>query len=132
MSQSEIIEIKESPYLGAFGACLFASEASAVSESANFIYHEDNTFNETLSPLYEFEHLLDFKAADVEERFHKIRAIHIYSRWTRAQPPPKAILLNASDLSIGASCYLRTLGNPVQAASNCLNDLIEQVAGQGY
>ena len=129
MSKAEIIEIKEGPYLGAFGACLFASEASAVSESANFVYHEDTTFNETLSPLYEFEHLLDFKVDGVDERSINpgdpyVLAVDAGSTTT------KAILLNASDLSIGADCYLRTLGNPVLAARNCLNDLIEQVRGK--
>jgi predicted CoA-substrate-specific enzyme activase len=126
MSKSELIEISESAYLGAFGAYLFASEASAVSESEKNIYHEDNTFNETLSPLYEFERLLDFRAADIEERSVNPGGSYVLAV-DAGSTTTKAILLNTSDLSIGASCYLRTMGNPVQAARNCLNDLIKEI-----
>ncbi|MBN1364960.1 MAG: hypothetical protein JW976_09175 [Syntrophaceae bacterium] len=125
MSQSEIINIKEGPCLGAFGACLFASEASTISESDN-TYEENTIFNDTLHPLYKFGHLLDYRAGGIEKHYVKpgdsyILAVDAGSTTT------KAILLNTADLSIGASCYLRTLGNPVQVTRDCLYDLIKQV-----
>ena len=77
-------------------------------------------------PLYEFGHLLDYRAGGVEN--HSIKPGDSYILAVDAgSTTTKAILLNASDLSIGASCYLRTLGNPVQVTRDCLYDLIKQV-----
>ena len=42
----------------------------------------------------------------------------------------KAVLFNMDDASVGASCYLRTHGNPVAATKQCLRNLIDQIDGR--
>lgn len=130
LSESEIIVKEESPYLGAFGAYLLASGNSDAYGSAKSTYTQENVTANTLSPLSNFEHLLDFRVKQddiliVRRGGSYILAVDAGSTTT------KAILLDASDGSLGASCYLRTLGNPITAARECLNQLIEQTKDAG-
>ena len=126
LSDSEIKVLPESPYLEVFGASLFASE---VQES--FILHEDWFKSSkiefpTLEPLKKAETLLDYRVntdikIEVKAGEKYILGIDAGSTTT------KAVLFNVSDDSIGASVYLRTLGNPVVATKQCINELMKQV-----
>jgi activator of 2-hydroxyglutaryl-CoA dehydratase len=118
---SEILVLPESPYLEAFGASLFASDSSAdlpSKNAADYFLPSVREF-ERLRPLGEAESLVDFrvKQSETEEIEHNgeyILGVDAGSTTT------KAVLLNATDGSVGASCYLRTLGNPIRATKNCL------------
>jgi predicted CoA-substrate-specific enzyme activase len=130
-TDSDITVPEQAPYLEAFGASLLASEL----EEGITIPPRDEWFSkaktklESLPPLREAEPLLDYRVrAAAERRMVKdgsyILGIDAGSTTT------KAVLLNVSDGSVGASCYLRTLGNPVAAAKNCIEELIGQVGGE--
>lgn len=125
---SEILVLSESPYLEAFGASLFASESSAglpSKNAADYFLPSVREF-ERLRPLAEAESLVDFRvkqseAEEIEHNGEYILGVDAGSTTT------KAVLVNAADGSVGASCYLRTLGNPIRATKNCLGELIEKV-----
>jgi predicted CoA-substrate-specific enzyme activase len=125
MTGSEIIVKEESPYLGAFGAYLFASESSELSEQKENSDRAETVSLDTLAPLSKFEHLLDFRvkaddALSIKRGASYILAVDAGSTTT------KATLLNASDGTLGARCYLRTMGNPITATRACLQELIKQ------
>jgi len=128
LNDSDIRVLPESPYLEAFGASLYAVEI-AMSETIlprdKWLKEPEIEF-ETLKPLKEAEKNLDYRVlADVEKKIIEddayILGVDAGSTTT------KAVLFNANDGSVGASCYLRTLGNPVLATKNCLTELIDQV-----
>ena len=125
---SEIIIPPESLYLEAFGASLFASDMAADFPSGNPVdmFHPEVLEFERLKPLTEAESLLDFRVkksemSGIKEGVEYILGVDAGSTTT------KAVLLNSSDGTVGASCYLRTLGNPIGATKNCLTRLIEEV-----
>ncbi|MBW2622583.1 MAG: hypothetical protein JRD68_06725 [Deltaproteobacteria bacterium] len=127
-TDSEILVLPESPYLEAFGASLFASEQSADLFSKNAADYFLPTVREfeRLRPLTEAEPLLDFRVK--QSGLEEIKPDGEYILGVDAgSTTTKAVLLNATDGSVGASCYLRTLGNPIHAAKNCLAELIEKV-----
>jgi predicted CoA-substrate-specific enzyme activase len=127
-ADSRIVLLPESPYFEAFGAALYASELSADaidSVRENWIRDIDADF-EILQPLKDAEPLLDYRVVDVAgsritDGVSYILAVDAGSTTT------KAVLMNASDGSIGASCYLRTLGNPIAATKKCLIEIQKQV-----
>ncbi|MDY6854153.1 MAG: acyl-CoA dehydratase activase [Thermodesulfobacteriota bacterium] len=127
-NDSEVMVLPHSPYLEAFGASLYASELPeniTIPRSDKWIKPLSLVF-ETLNELKQAESLLDYKVQfDVKKKIvpdaKYILGVDAGSTTT------KAVLFNLSDGSIAASCYLRTLGNPVQATKNCLNELINQV-----
>ncbi|MDO8786003.1 MAG: acyl-CoA dehydratase activase, partial [Syntrophales bacterium] len=132
LPHSRLIIPRESPYLEAFGACLYACELSegavVPARAGNWLRITKPVF-ETLRPLREAEALLDYRVLpDTEPRLIEgdsyILGVDVGSTTT------KAVLLNLSDLSIGASCYLRTHGNPIQATKECLRELIKQVGNK--
>ena len=128
---SEVVVLPESPYLEAFGASLYAeelSESAVIPSRGKWIKAADITF-ERLSPLAEAEPLLDYRVqADTPKEIvpggSYILGVDAGSTTT------KAVLFNEKDGSVGASCYLRTLGNPVLAAKKCLEELIKQVGSK--
>jgi len=125
---SKVIILPESPYFEAFGASLLASELpnDAVTATRDkWIKSSTIRFN-TLDPLADSEHLVDYRVKtdaddEIVEGASYILGVDAGSTTT------KAVLSNASDGSIGARCYLRTLSNPVLATKNCLKELINQV-----
>jgi predicted CoA-substrate-specific enzyme activase len=127
-TDSEIRVPEQGPYLEAFGASLFASE---LDESVTFPpydkwFAESKAELEALPPLREAESLVDYRVRAPAKR--KIVEEGSYILGVDAgSTTTKAVLLNTADGSVGASCYLRTLGNPVSAAKNCLEKLIDQV-----
>ncbi len=128
LHRSEVIILEESPYLEAFGASLFASDPPhdpSPSSPAGRFRTARPTFSR-LKPLAEAEPLLDFRVGSgqrdaVQEGGTYVLGIDAGSTTT------KAVLFNRDDGSIGASAYLRTLGNPVRATRACLEQLIEEV-----
>ncbi|GAJ14325.1 unnamed protein product, partial [marine sediment metagenome] len=76
-------------------------------------------------PLNQASHLLDFRVVDksdvkIIEGEKYILGIDAGSTTT------KAVLFNVKDKSIGAEVYLRTLGNPILATKQCIEQLIVQ------
>lgn len=128
---SEIKVLAESPYLEAFGASLYAAELSDdvfISSSDNWMKSEKIEFMH-LEPLQAAQESLEYKVQkdtelEVIEDASYILGVDAGSTTT------KAILFNVSYGSLAASTYLRTLGNPVLATKNCLNELIRQVGGK--
>ncbi|MBW2085169.1 MAG: hypothetical protein JRI54_03965, partial [Deltaproteobacteria bacterium] len=125
---AEVKVLPESPYLETFGASLYASELppKTTTPSINKWIRTAEIEFETLKPLKEAEPLLDYRVQantpkEIIEGASYILSVDAGSTTT------KAVLFNAADGSVGASCYLRTLGNPVLATKRCLEELIEQV-----
>lgn len=128
MAKSEVILLEESPYFCAFGASLFASEENASSPAVTR-YDEPNFLNEMLAPLNEYEHLLDYRVKNsgdnnITEGRSYILGVDAGSTTT------KAVLFDAENGTIGAGCYLRTLGNPILAVKECLNDLMKIIGNK--
>ncbi|MFX1385174.1 MAG: acyl-CoA dehydratase activase [Promethearchaeota archaeon] len=126
LPNSEIKILPESPYLEVFGASLFASELSESFVSLDNIYRSSRIEFETHNALREAKSLLDYRVN--AERKIEIKAGQKYILGIDAgSTTTKAVLFNILDDSIGASVYLRTLGNPILATKKCINKLIEQI-----
>ncbi len=126
LTDSEIILLPESPYLEVFGASLFASDLQESLFQDKDWFRSSKVKFQTHRPLDDAEILLDYRVAtddklEIKPSDKYILGIDAGSTTT------KAILFNSLDDSLGASVYLRTLGNPIQATKNCINQLIEQV-----
>ncbi len=128
LEHSEVIILPESSYLEAFGASLHAArlpETQPHPSPARWFRTSKPGFS-TLRPLNEAEHLLDYRV--VSGTRHKVQDGGTYILGIDAgSTTTKSVLFDVDDGSIGASCYLRTLGNPVRATKECLEQLIEQV-----
>ncbi len=126
LGDTEIKLLPESPYLEVFGASLFASEL----QESPFLH--DDWFKSSkvefpiLRPLKEAEPLLDYRVNTESKTKIKLGEKYILSI-DAGSTTTKAVLFNVSDDSIGASVYLRTLGNPVLATKQCINELMKQV-----
>ncbi len=126
LKDSEIKVLPESPYLEVFGASLFASEL----QDSNQLY--DNWFKsskiefQTHEALEKAEHLLDYRV-NAENKIALKPGEKYILGVDAGSTTTKAVLFNVSDNSIGASVYLRTLGNPILATKQCINELVEQV-----
>ncbi|MBN1472486.1 MAG: hypothetical protein JW925_11950 [Syntrophaceae bacterium] len=128
MEKSEIILLEESPYFCAFGASLFASEDNATPPAVSR-YDEPGFTSEMLAPLKEYEHLLDYRVKNSGD--NNITEGHSYILGVDAgSTTTKAVLFDVENGSISAGCYLRTLGNPVLAVKECLNDLIKKTGNR--
>ncbi|MBW1710378.1 MAG: hypothetical protein JRG97_07965 [Deltaproteobacteria bacterium] len=128
--ESKVMVLPESPYLEAFGASLYAAELPntvTFPPRSQWIKVSDAEF-ETLKPLKEAEPLLDYRVQhDVPQEI--IEGAPYILGVDAGSTTTKAVLFNADDGSVGASCYLKTLGNPVLAVKKCLGELLKQ-AGQ--
>jgi predicted CoA-substrate-specific enzyme activase len=126
LPDSEIKVLPESPYLEVFGASLFASELSESFNHLCNLYKSSTVEFETHNSLREAESLVDYRV-NTKKKI-KIKAGQKYILGIDAgSTTTKAVLFNALDDSIGASVYLRTLGNPILATKKCINKLIEQI-----
>ncbi|NVM56223.1 MAG: hypothetical protein HWN66_21180 [Candidatus Helarchaeota archaeon] len=126
LGSSEIKVLPESPYLEVFGASLFASELKEPFLPWDDWFNSSRIEFQTHPPLKNADSLLDYR---VNKNFkRKIKDGETYILGIDAgSTTTKAVLFNVSDDSIGASVYLRTLGNPILATKQCLNELMEQV-----
>jgi predicted CoA-substrate-specific enzyme activase len=126
LPDSEIKLLPESPYLEVFGASLFASELSEPFIQYDKLYKSLRIEFERNNSLKDAENLLDYRVKT--ENKIKIKAGKKYILGVDAgSTTTKAVLFNILDDSIGASVYLRTLGNPILAIKECINKLIQQV-----
>lgn len=129
-SNSDIVALKESPYLEAFGAALFASEMTKT-DTTNVQKPIINTMirAESLSPLSNHENSVDYRVADRKGQTLFPGEPHILSV-DAGSTTTKAVLFNVKRRTVGAKCYLRTLGNPIQATRDCINALLKQVGNE--
>ncbi len=128
MEKSEIILLDESPFFCAFGASLLASEGNATAPAVSR-YDEPGFSSELLAPLKEYEHLLDYRVKNSNE--NNITEGRSYVLGVDAgSTTTKAVLFDVENGSIGAGCYLRTLGNPILAVKECLNDLMKKTGNK--
>jgi len=127
LSNSEIVILPESPYLEVFGASLYASELSddIVLPPFKKWFKDSKVVFETHEPLKKAEDLLDYRVKSFKKEIfdakNYILGIDAGSTTT------KAVLYDPLDGNIGASAYLRTMGNPIEAVKFCLKELIDQV-----
>ena len=126
LPKTELKVLPESPLLEVFGAALYASEIrDDVQQRRAWRVQSESKF-ETLGPLNNGEGLLDYRVesgsrTEILNNGSYVFAVDAGSTTT------KTVLFNVEDNSIGASAYLRTLGNPILAVKNCIESLIEQV-----
>ncbi|NHJ19531.1 MAG: hypothetical protein EAX91_01215 [Candidatus Lokiarchaeota archaeon] len=126
LPSSDIEVLSESPFLEVFGAALYASEIqNDTQRSENLIEQKESVF-ETTKTLTSIENLLDYRV----EPATKMRIVKNGSYilgLDAGSTTTKAVLFNVKDSSIGASAYLRTLGNPIVSTKQCLEILLEQI-----
>jgi len=128
LEDSEIEILPESHCLEAFGAMLFASESPEKNTAVapeKWLKNSVMDFDR-LKPLTESEGLLDYRVQNQVHRSVKDGDSYILGV-DAGSTTTKAVLLNIANNSVDASCYLRTLGNPVSATRQCLIKMIEQV-----
>jgi predicted CoA-substrate-specific enzyme activase len=128
LPRSEIVILEESPYLEAFGAGLVAAELSETPtrpSPARWFRASKSGFA-ALKPLKEAEPLLDYRVGTRTRNPVEAGGAYILG-FDAGSTTTKSVLFNARDGSVGASSYLRTLGNPVRAARECLCRLMEEV-----
>jgi len=130
LPESTVAVVPESPYLEAYGAFLYARELRelpAIPDLPNRIDESPNLFDR-LPPLKSAESYLDFRVAKTDPS--QIESDQTYILGVDAgSTTTKAVLLNAETGDVDASCYLRTLGNPISATKSCLRDLLRQMEG---
>jgi len=131
LSDSVIKVMPESPYFEVFGASLFASELqNKMPPPEKWFKHTSLKF-ETHKSLINEESLLDYRVnlnskEEIKSNGSYILGIDAGSTTT------KAVLFNVGDNSIGASAYLKTLGNPILATKLCIEELIKKVGGKTF
>jgi predicted CoA-substrate-specific enzyme activase len=126
LPNSEIKVLPESPYLEVFGASLFASELKDSYIQYDNLYKSSKVGFESHNSLKRAINLLDYRL-DLNEK-REIKAGQKYILGIDAgSTTTKAVLFNIEENSIGASIYLKTLGNPILATKNCIDELLKQV-----
>jgi len=124
--ESEIRVLPESPFFEVFGASLFASELQNKMPPPEKWFKQTSFEYESHKPLINKESLLDYRV-DLNSR-EEIKNNDSYILGIDAgSTTTKAVLFNTGDNSIGASAYLRTLGNPILATKLCIEELIKKV-----
>ncbi len=110
----------------AFGAALWAREHACkpLPEPLESVFSGGRRIFDLHLPLTQAGHLVDFKTCEPATLLSGdecILGLDVGSTTT------KAVLLKRSDLTMTASVYLRTNGNPVEASKQCYRALREQV-----
>lgn len=114
---------QEAPYFEALGASLYGLKNFTSIDIENLFKHRNHSFA-TLAPLKNSKNRVVFK--EIKRDTPKsgdecIIGLDVGSTTT------KAVIIRTEDKSILASVYLRTNGNPVQAAINCYKELKAQI-----
>jgi predicted CoA-substrate-specific enzyme activase len=119
---------KEASYFEALGASLYGlKHQTKAFPGIKKVYQEGVSSFEFLKKLGDFEKKVSFKTVEhgtPENGDVCILGVDVGSTTT------KAVLLNKANNRIMASVYLRTNGNPVEAARNCYRSINEQIAGK--
>ena len=122
---SGLIVPQQAPYFEALGAALWAieNETDPFPGLSNLFLTEVATFD-TLSPLRDFENMVEFKTMETGE----VRAGDTFILGLDVgSTTTKAVLLRKDDNAICASIYLRTNGDPVGASRQCYDLILKQV-----
>jgi predicted CoA-substrate-specific enzyme activase len=126
---SDIKVLPESPYLEVFGAALYASEIQEEYPTSEKWFKNSNIEFERHKPLKIAESLLDYRV--IKDNQGKIIGGDSYILGIDAgSTTTKAVLFNVSNDSVGASVYLRTLGNPILATKHCIEGLLDQLGNE--
>jgi predicted CoA-substrate-specific enzyme activase len=119
--------IEESSYFEALGAALWAlNNSTTVIRSEKELFSAGASSFEFLPPLMDNAGKVEFKRSlrgTVSDNDKCIIGLDVGSTTT------KAVLLRIKDDAILASCYLRTLGDPVGASRNCYRALADEISG---
>ena len=131
LAGSEIDILGESVCLEAFGAAVAAKETGkeGVPSVDKWLHDEPRTRFDELRPLSDFtskvKRMTENSFRPVTPETELILGVDAGSTTT------KAVLLGRKSGELVASTYLRTYGNPVKAASECLAELKIQLAAAG-
>ena len=116
---------EQAHYFEALGAALYALEHETEKyPGIETVYETGKSSFEFLKKLSDFEHLVSFKSvehATPQEGKHYTLGVDVGSTTT------KAVLLDMDTNQIAADVYLRTNGNPVEAARNCYREIKKQI-----
>ncbi len=125
---AKVLVLAESHYLEAYGAALLARSlpAQAALSCWDLPGGCASVSFETLAPLSQAESLLDYRVEETPPTAALVDGGAYVLGLDAGSTTTKAVLLDAADGRVAASCYLRTLGNPVLATQRCLEQLIEQ------
>ncbi len=122
----EVVVPEEAPYFEALGAAIWGAyqEVEEVEIKEEALFAPSHSSFSFLPTLEEARDLVTFKKTLKDEAREKDRlllGLDVGSTTT------KAVLLREEDKALVASIYLRTMGDPVQAARNCYTSLAQQV-----
>jgi predicted CoA-substrate-specific enzyme activase len=124
----DILIPEEASYLEALGAALYGMQNETVKyKSSGDIFTEGISSFEFLKKLSDYENKVTFKTINhgkPEDGDNCILGVDVGSTTT------KAVLLNRKNNEILADVYLRTNGNPVEAARNCYKSISDQIGGK--
>jgi activator of 2-hydroxyglutaryl-CoA dehydratase len=124
----ELFVPEQANYFEALGAALYATKnETEVLPPLDKIYREGTSSFEFLEALKDFEKKVTFKSIDHDKAKDGdvcTLGIDVGSTTT------KAVIINKENDTILADIYLRTLGNPVEAARNCYRELKKQISGK--
>ncbi|MCK9614389.1 MAG: acyl-CoA dehydratase activase [Candidatus Omnitrophica bacterium] len=117
---------KEAHYFEALGAASWALKNKAISCEAGLLKNRASQLKiNTLAPLCKASHLVDYRADWQRQAYSEgdvcILGLDVGSTTT------KAIMLRERDNAVLDSIYLRTNGNPIEAAVNCYKALAGNV-----
>lgn len=124
-SISGLVVPEQAPYFEALGAALWAAEhETAPMPAVDDLFIREKAVFGTLEPLSQAAELVQFKHLNretVEPGDTCILGLDVGSTTT------KAVLIRKSDQALLASVYLRTNGDPVDAARNCYTHILDQI-----
>ncbi len=121
----DVIVPKEAAYFEALGSALWALDHDTVPLPVpEELFAKGSVSFSTLPPLSEFAPMVDFRDM---ERGTACRGDRCIIGLDVGSTTTKAVLLRTNDDRILASVYLRTNGNPVQAARACYAELLHQL-----
>jgi predicted CoA-substrate-specific enzyme activase len=126
MAETEITVLPESHVLEAYGAALKTAAAPNGRRNGRSWFKQSETKRTDLRPLREGLPTVDYRAEQARPRMVKDGGRYLLGV-DAGSTTTKAVLFDLSDGTVGASSYLRTHGNPVEAVQRCLSELLGAV-----
>ena len=120
---TEVVVPEEADYFEALGAALWG-ENHGKKLNSKILYNRDKSSFEFLPPLKNYQDQVSFRnmgQGNAEDGDVCILGIDVGSTTT------KAVIIRKEDEALLASVYLRTNGDPVQAARDCYHRLSEKI-----
>ncbi len=125
---NKLLVPEQAYYFEALGAALYGiSHETKKYPGINAVYSTGVSSFEFLKKLSEYENLVTFKTVahgKPEDGITAVLGVDVGSTTT------KAVLINKANDQIIANTYLRTNGNPVEAARNCYKEIKKQLNGK--